>query len=620
MTAVLQDLRIPKVIHRIWLGGPMPERERDLGESWRRRNPGWQLRVWLDEDVPPLVNQALFDAAGSPARKVDILRYEILLRHGGIAAGADLECRRGLEPLLDGVELLCVREDAFRLTDDLLGCVPGHPAIAAVVAALPDSVATRTGRSRDEQTGPELLTRVVVEQEALGGPAATVLGPERFFPYHWTEPHRAAEPFPDAYTVRRWNTSAASLHRSDTADPPKPAPVVAPPAADGVARVVVLVDPDLAETAAVVLAGAVEVAAALPGSELALVVKGVPRVTEAVGEAMAGLVRQLAGRRELPDVVVYAEAEGDGLGAVARVGMSASPADNARALLALASAVAPPSPAPAPAVPANLGRKSMHGTYIGNDRMLIELAYGGMLVVPSDDYSLMPALTTWGAIEPPLTRYFATAVHPGQTVVDVGANVGYFTVLAARQVGAGGRVVAFEANPATAGLLRDNLSLNWLTDHDIVVRTEAAYSGNGSIGFHASSRFVGDSSTQRRPEHEHRLDDITTIQVPAVRLDDALAHLPHIDLLKIDIEGGEFHAFQGMMGLIRARRIGRIVFEWNAVMLGEDRAPFAGILRTIRDECGGGFYALDQEGRPAPLAIDQLEQVPFYPFALIDFS
>ncbi|MEV6923090.1 FkbM family methyltransferase [Dactylosporangium sp. NPDC051485] len=467
-------------------------------------------------------------------------------------------------------------------------------------------------------------TRVIVEQEALGGPAATVLGPQRFFPYHWTEPHRAAEPFPDAYTVRRWSMSQTSPHRPDTSPPPKPAPVVAPSAADGVARVVVLVDPDLAEVAAVVLAGAVEVAAALPGSELALVVKGVPRVTEAVAEAMAGLVGQLAGRRELPDVVVYAEAEGDGLGAVARVGMSADPADNARALLALASAVAPPAPAaapaPAPAVPPNLGRKSMHGTYIGNDRMLIELAYGGMLVVPSDDYSLMPSLATRGAIEPPLTNYFTAAVHPGQTVVDVGANVGYFTVLAARRVGAGGRVVAFEANPATAGLLRDNLSLNWLTEHNIEVRTEAAYSENGSIGFHASSRFVGDSSIQQRPEHEHRLDDITTIQVPAVRLDDALADLPRIDLLKIDIEGGEFRAFQGMMGLIRARRIGRIVFEWNAVMLGADRAPFAEMLRVIRDECGGGFYALDQGGRPAPLAIDQLEQVPFYPFALIDFS
>jgi FkbM family methyltransferase len=371
-----------------------------------------------------------------------------------------------------------------------------------------------------------------------------------------------------------------------------------------------VVDPDLVEEASVVLAGAVEVAAAIPGAELALVVKGVPAVTAAVGDAMAGLLGQLIGPRQLPDVVVYSEPEGAALGATARVAMSRSPAENARMLLSLAAA--------RPADESRVERNSMRGTYIGQDRMLIDLAYGGMLVVPSDDYSLMPSLVTWGAIEPPLTKFFTTAVLPGHTVVDIGANVGYFTVLAAKRVGPTGRVVAFEANPATCALLRDNLSLNWLTDHDVTIRNEAAHSENASIKFHASARFVGDSSTQERPEHEHRIDEITTIEVPAVRLDDALAAIPAIDLLKIDIEGGEYRAFLGMMGLIRERRIRRIVFEWNAVMLGEDRGRFVDVLRQIRDEHGGVFHGLDRDGRPGPVSIDRLTEVPFYPFALID--
>lgn len=260
----------------------------------------------------------------------------------------------------------------------------------------------------------------------------------------------------------------------------------------------------------------------------------------------------------------------------------------------------------------------MRGTYIGRDRMLIDLVYGGMLVVPADDYSLMPALTTWGAIEPPLTKFFAGHVKPGHTIVDVGANVGYFTVLAAKLVGTQGRIIAFEANPATCDLLKDNLSLNWLTDHDITVRTEAAYSDNTTVKFHASAKFVGDSSIQQRPAHAHRRDEITMIEVPAVRLDDALAGLPVIDLLKIDIEGGEFHAFTGMMNLIKEDRIRRIVFEWNAIMLGPDTERFAALLRTVRDDYGGAFRVLDQEGQPSPVTIDELVQVPFYPFAVIE--
>jgi hypothetical protein len=318
MMAVLTRVPIPSVIHHVWLGGPLPERERDLVESWRRHHPGWQLRLWLDADVPPLVNRALFDAIESPAQRADILRYELLLAHGGIAVGADLECRRSIEPLLDGVELFCVRDDDFRLTDDLIGCVPGHPAIAAMVATLPDSMAWRPRHPRDEQTGADLLTEVIAAQDALGGPTATVFGPERFFPYHWTEPHRAAEPFRDAYTVRRWRASAAGEERNR--------------------RILVLIDPELLETATVVVAGALDVAASVPGAELALVVKGVRSVTEAVGESMAALVGQLSGNRPLPDVMVYGEPEGAALDAAVRVAMSDSAADNARTLLALAAA------------------------------------------------------------------------------------------------------------------------------------------------------------------------------------------------------------------------------------------------------------------------------------------
>ncbi|MEV4514902.1 glycosyltransferase [Dactylosporangium sp. NPDC049525] len=317
--------RIPRVFHRIWFGGPLPARARAFGETWQRHHPGWQLRLWQDGDVPPLVNQAAFDAAGSPAQQADIFRYELLLAHGGVHLGPDFECLRNIEDLLAGVPAFTAREDGFQAGVGLLGCVPGHPFLAAVVAALPDALAWRSGRSSQGRTGPELLTRVLAEQDALGREIPAVFGAELFYPYHWTEPHRAGERFPGAYAIHHW---AKSWHQ--------PATVRTGAGAVPPSRILVLVDPDLIESAVVVLSGALEVATAVPGAELALVVKGVPEVTEAIGDAIAGVVRQLAGGRTLPDIVVYGEPEGSSLPAAVRVGMSADPAENARSVLALA--------------------------------------------------------------------------------------------------------------------------------------------------------------------------------------------------------------------------------------------------------------------------------------------
>ncbi|GAA3273132.1 FkbM family methyltransferase [Dactylosporangium vinaceum] len=613
MTAVLERLRMPRVFHRIALGRALSAQETAFGESWLRHHPGWQLRLWTDADVPPLRNQQLFDAAPA-GQKADILRYELLLAHGGVFIGTDMECLRSIEPLLGGVEVFCVREDGFRLGDGVLGAAPGSPLIAAVVDALPNSIAWRAGKPRDEQTGAELLTRVVAEQDALGTVTPAVFGSELFFPYHWTETPREGTAFPDAYAVCHWLSAfpaAPAAAEPPAAAPPPPPPAPAP--APAVDRIVVTVDPDLVETAAVVLAGAVEIAIGRPGMELALVVKGVPQVTEAVGDAMSGLLQQLAGGRDLPEIVVYGEPEGATLHATMRVAMSDDPAENARTLLGLQSAPAPTPVAEAPV------RAGLRGTYIGNNRMLIETAYGSMLLAPADDYSLMPSLVTWGAIEGPLTKFLAMTIQPGQTFVDIGANIGYFTVLATQRTGLGGKVIAFEANPTTAGILRDNLAVNWLTEHNVVVHNQAAYSANTTIKFHASAKWVGDSSIQHRPDHVNRVDEVTSMEVPAVRLDDALRDAGVIDVLKIDIEGGEYHAFMGMMDLIRQRRIRRIVFEWNSLMLGADRGRFADLLRTIGKECGGRLHALSADIRPTPIDVSDLERVDFYPFAIIDF-
>jgi hypothetical protein len=331
-------LLIPRVFHQIWLGGPPPEKVHRFGATWMRLHPGWEMRLWHDGNVPDLRNGRLFEAAAAPAQKADILRYELLLDHGGVYLDSDFECFRNLEPLLAGVRAFCGREDPVRVANGLIGCVPGHPLLAAVVAALPDSVAWLPGRGPNEQTGPDLLTRVLLEQEALGAESATVFGPEVFYPYHWSELDRADEEFPEAYAAHRWS---GRLWRPEDGIPAEPAAgraaadARAPePAAPG-ARLVVEVDPDLVEPGAVVLSAALAVVSAY-GGELALVVPGVEQVTESIGAALANVVNQVSPVEDLPDTVVYGEVEARALDAALRVTLSADPARNALTVLDLA--------------------------------------------------------------------------------------------------------------------------------------------------------------------------------------------------------------------------------------------------------------------------------------------
>ncbi|MDI6871051.1 MAG: hypothetical protein QME79_06790 [Bacillota bacterium] len=104
----------------------------------------------------------------------------------------------------------------------------------------------------------------------------------------------------------------------------------------------------------------------------------------------------------------------------------------------------------------------MRGTYIGQNRVLVEPTWGGRLIVPADDYSIGFDLITAGEIEPALTRFLQRTVRPGQTAVDVGANLGYHTILLGTLVGPQGRVFAYEPNPHLLPFLRANVASNYL--------------------------------------------------------------------------------------------------------------------------------------------------------------
>lgn len=250
--------------------------------------------------------------------------------------------------------------------------------------------------------------------------------------------------------------------------------------------------------------------------------------------------------------------------------------------------------------------------------MLIKLAYNGYLTISSRDLSIMPTLVTTGMFEVPLTKYFLSQIKSGFTVVDVGANVGYFTILASKLVGNTGKVIGFEANSELVSIIKDNLAMNWLTENTTILN-KAVYSENKVLRFLSSERFHAYSSIHEKPKDDNLIDAYSSKDVNAVSLDSELHDIRQIDLLKIDIEGGEYQAFLGMMGLIENKRIKRITFEWNKPMLGEEAQPFLILISDMLNRLGGRLFFLDIEGNQVPTTLKEISSMDFYPFALLEF-
>lgn len=198
---------IPNTIHRIWLGGPMPNHLERYGQTWVEHHPDWSHVLWTEDNLPPLRNQRLFDQAETIAPnnvgqlRSDIVRYEILYTFGGVYTDCDLECLRPIDGLLRGVDCFAGWErQAQWVGNTILGSVPDHPFFADLIVGLPANVRRRAGSRPNKLSGPQYLTRVYRRHAK----SVTVFNENIFYPYGWDELDRQGEEFPGSYTAHHW--------------------------------------------------------------------------------------------------------------------------------------------------------------------------------------------------------------------------------------------------------------------------------------------------------------------------------------------------------------------------------------------------------------------------------
>jgi FkbM family methyltransferase len=192
-----------------------------------------------------------------------------------------------------------------------------------------------------------------------------------------------------------------------------------------------------------------------------------------------------------------------------------------------------------------------------------------------------------GAYEPPTARVFAALVKPGDTVLDVGANSGFFSLLSAHLAGPRGRVFAFEPVPSVRDELEANLRLNQAATVEVVPMAVTAASGTVTI-HEGPEGHKGISSLRHIQRSTQRID------IRAIALDDIRDRIGQPTLIKIDVEGAELLGLQGMDKLI-AQYHPALIIEFTDAYLSAFGHSARQLSQWLEDR-GYGLWHIDDAG------------------------
>jgi FkbM family methyltransferase len=221
-----------------------------------------------------------------------------------------------------------------------------------------------------------------------------------------------------------------------------------------------------------------------------------------------------------------------------------------------------------------------------NRSRLIWTRHGFRLQVRLGDWLGRHVYVT-GEYEPATTRVVKSLLQAGDTFVDIGANIGYFSLLASRRVGPTGKVFAFEPVPQTRDELIHNVCLN--RAGNVTVRDEAVADSTGEAIF-----FVGPADHRGTSSLRSLHDASGVLSVRKALLDDLLPPDAKVGLVKIDVEGAEYLALQGMQECLRLDRPDLIIevtdsylrgMGHSAAMLCEFLRDFGYRMYTIEHDC-----------------------------------
>lgn len=215
-------------------------------------------------------------------------------------------------------------------------------------------------------------------------------------------------------------------------------------------------------------------------------------------------------------------------------------------------------------------------------------------------------LSQVGYFEPGSEQFFEKMLNPNMTVIDLGANLGIYTLRALRK---GCQVYAYEPTPKTFELLKQNIKVNGFAESGRACARQLAVADNcGIMNFYANPLMCGHNSFYQEGNEEK-------ISVQSVTLDSQREIFGNVDIIKMDIEGAEYFAWLGMRKLLQENPEVQIVMEFAPVHMQRAGVQPEQMLALIRED-GFGIKKINEETAEAEYVSDedllQAESVNIY--------
>jgi len=178
-------------------------------------------------------------------------------------------------------------------------------------------------------------------------------------------------------------------------------------------------------------------------------------------------------------------------------------------------------------------------------------------------------------------------IKTGDVVFDIGANIGYYTLIFAKLVSNSGVVFSFEPEPTNYELLKKNVTIN---EHTNVKLYSKAVSN-----LNQTQKLFLDKKNKGGHSLIDKIDDRESIAIESIRIDDHFKN-KKIDFIKIDIEGFEFEAIKGMSELLKKLSTVKIMTEFNPYLLEKSEIQPEEYLKLLKN-LGFTIYNLDKKKR-----------------------
>ena len=242
-----------------------------------------------------------------------------------------------------------------------------------------------------------------------------------------------------------------------------------------------------------------------------------------------------------------------------------------------------------------VSRQESRALYLGDQTVLCRVLGKYLVYADAQETGITPHLAMDGYWESWITLALARLLRPGWHCLDVGANHGYYTLVMADGAGPDGRVVPVEPTPRLAELLRETLDVNGFPGVPVVQKAASASDGDSLQLVIPSHR----SLNARLSENAGPND--TVVDVESVTIDALTADWPHVDLIKIDVEGAEEAVWEGMQRTVADNPGLVVILELNVDRYADPRAFLASI-----EGAGFALRYIDVDGAAKAVTVDEL--------------